>query len=215
MKDTKEKKSMNLANKLTITRIILVPLFMIFMFCDNIYTRIFALLIFVGASLTDLYDGRIARYYNCVSNFGKFMDPLADKLLVSAAFISFVQLKELQIPAWMVVFIISREFIITGLRTLAASEGKILSATQSGKFKTTSQMITIIFILLILIINVYISKSWDIEGILTSKIVMGKYYLILFLKKVPFWLMFFTTCLTVFSGISYIVKNKELFKDIK
>ncbi|MCK4533781.1 CDP-diacylglycerol--glycerol-3-phosphate 3-phosphatidyltransferase, partial [bacterium] len=131
---------MNLANKLTLTRIVLVPLFMIYMFYDNVYTRVTALVVFIVAALTDLFDGRIARRYNCVSNFGKFMDPLADKLLVSAAFISFVGMEELQIPAWMVVCVISREFSITGLRTLAASQGKIVSASKSGKFKTTFQI---------------------------------------------------------------------------
>ncbi|MCK5533522.1 CDP-diacylglycerol--glycerol-3-phosphate 3-phosphatidyltransferase [bacterium] len=204
---------MNLANKLTIIRIILLPLFMLFMFYDNMYTRIFSLFVFIVAALTDLYDGRIARRYNCVSNFGKFMDPLADKLLVSAAFISFVGLEELRIPAWMVVFIISREFSITGLRTIAVSQGKIISASISGKFKTTSQIITIIVILLILIVNAWINRVGNIENVLFNSGGLSKYYLDLFLKKIPYWLMFITAGITVFSGLVYIARNKDIFKN--
>jgi len=100
-----------------------------FIFIEHPVTRLLALLIFIAASLTDLYDGWLARRNNSITDLGKFMDPLADKLLVSAAFISFVELRELSIPAWMVIIIISREFIITGLRTLAASKGKVLAAT--------------------------------------------------------------------------------------
>ncbi len=206
-------KVMNLANKLTLTRIILVPLFMMYMFYDNLYTRVIALVVFIVAALTDLFDGRIARYYNCVSNFGKFMDPLADKLLVSAAFISFVGLEELQIPAWMVVCVIIREFSITGLRTLAAAQGKIISASKSGKFKTTFQITTIIIVLLILIVNAWINKLGSTEVFLFNYGSLSKYYLELYLEKIPYYLMFFTTCITVFSGVIYVVKNKEIFKN--
>ena len=122
---------MNLANKLTMVRIIAIPFFLLFMFIGNIYTRVAALLIFILAALTDMYDGIIARHREEVTNFGKFIDPLADKLIVSAAFISFVQLRELAIPAWMVILVISREFIITGLRSVAASRGTIISASLS------------------------------------------------------------------------------------
>ncbi len=206
-------KMMNLANKLTLTRIVLVPLFMMYMFYDNFYTRVIALVVFIVAALTDLFDGRIARRYNCVSNFGKFMDPLADKLLVSAAFISFVEMKELQIPAWMVVCVISREFSITGLRTLAAAQGKIISASKSGKFKTTFQITTIIVVLLILIMNAWITELGSTEVFLFHSGSLSKYYLRLCLKEIPYYLMFITTCITIFSGIVYVVKNKEIFKN--
>src|SRR4051812_14424298 len=119
---------MNLPNKLTVLRLLLVPVFMIFTIIDNVWTRIFALLIFIVASLTDLYDGYFARKYGEITTFGKFMDPLADKFLISAAFICFVSMRELRVPAWMVVLIIGREFLITGLRTLAASKGVIIAA---------------------------------------------------------------------------------------
>ncbi len=206
-------KKMNIANKLTLTRIVLVPLFMLYMFYDNVYTRVTALVVFIVAALTDLFDGRIARRYNCVSNFGKFMDPLADKLLVSAAFISFVGLEELQIPAWMVVCVVSREFSITGLRTLAASQGKIISASKSGKFKTTFQIATIIVVLLILIVNAWINKLGSTGVFLFDSGSLSKYYLELCLEKIPYYLMFITTSITVFSGFIYVVKNKEIFKN--
>jgi len=205
----------NLANKLTMVRIIAIPFFLLFMFIGNIYTRVAALLIFILAALTDMYDGIIARHREEVTNFGKFIDPLADKLIVSAAFISFVQLRELAIPAWMVILVISREFIITGLRSVAASRGTIISASLSGKFKTTSQMVVIITILLILIVNAVLKNYWhttplELQAFLGWKRVLG--YI---LDRAPYWLMFVVTILTVISGFNYIFKNKQLlFEEI-
>ncbi|MBA7511084.1 CDP-diacylglycerol--glycerol-3-phosphate 3-phosphatidyltransferase [subsurface metagenome] len=206
---------MNLANKLTMVRIIAIPFFLLFMFIGNIYTRVAALLIFILAALTDMYDGIIARHREEVTNFGKFIDPLADKLIVSAAFISFVQLRELAIPAWMVILVISREFIITGLRSVAASRGTIISASLSGKFKTTSQMVVIITILLILIVNAVLKNYWhttplELQAFLGWKRVLG--YI---LDRAPYWLMLVVTILTVISGFNYIFKNKQLlFEEI-
>jgi len=205
----------NLANKLTMGRIIAIPFFLLFMFIGNIYTRVAALLIFILAALTDIYDGIIARHREEVTNFGKFIDPLADKLIVSAAFISFVQLRELSIPAWMVILVISREFIITGLRSVAASRGTIISASLSGKFKTTSQMVVIITILIILIVNAVLKNYWhttplELQAFLGWKGVLG--YI---LDRVPYWLMLVVTILTVISGFNYIFKNKQLlFEEI-
>lgn len=206
---------MNLANKLTMVRIIAIPFFLLFMFIGNIYTRVAALLIFILAALTDMYDGIIARHREEVTNFGKFIDPLADKLIVSAAFISFVQLRELAIPAWMVILVISREFIITGLRSVAASRGTIISASLSGKFKTTSQMVVIITLLLILIVNAVLKNYWhttplELQAFLGWKRVLG--YI---LDRAPYWLMLVVTILTVISGFNYIFKNKQLlFEEI-
>ena len=206
---------MNLANKLTMGRIIAIPFFLLFMFIGNIYTRVAALLIFILAALTDIYDGIIARHREEVTNFGKFIDPLADKLIVSAAFISFVQLRELSIPAWMVILVISREFIITGLRSVAASRGTIISASLSGKFKTTSQMVVIITILIILIVNAVLKNYWhttplELQAFLDWKRVLG--YI---LDRAPYWLMLVVTILTVISGFNYIFKNKQLlFEEI-
>ena len=133
---------MNLPNKLTVLRVILIPFFIYFL----MYTpyKYVALAIFIVASLTDLLDGKIARKYNLVTNFGKFMDPLADKLLVCAALICFVE-KSL-LPSWMVIIIISREFIISGFRLVAVEQGVVIAANYWGKVKTTCQMIMIILL---------------------------------------------------------------------
>ena len=135
---------MNLPNKLTILRVCMIPFFVVFILTDlgGEFGKWIALAIFIIASLTDLLDGKIARKYNLVTNFGKFMDPLADKLLVCAALVCLVELE--QLPAWMVIVIVSREFIISGFRLVAAEQGIVIAASYWGKFKTTFQMIAII-----------------------------------------------------------------------
>lgn len=137
---------MNLANKITIFRVILVPLFMIVLYSNSKYSTYFAAIIFTFASLTDTLDGYIARSRKLITNFGKFADPLADKILVSAALISLVDLG--RIPGWVVVIIIAREFTITGFRTIAASQGITIAASSLGKIKTITQLIAIIAILI-------------------------------------------------------------------
>ena len=142
---------MNLPNKLTVLRVIMIPFFVFFLLLEggaNSTWRYVAAAIFIVASLTDLLDGKIARKYNLVTNFGKFMDPLADKLLVCSALICLIQLG--QLPAWMVIIIISREFIISGFRLVASDNGWVMAASYWGKFKTTFQMIAVI----LLIINI-------------------------------------------------------------
>ena len=139
---------MNLPNKLTVLRVILIPFFVAAVLFDEGDSQMFRYLaasIFIVASLTDLLDGKIARKYNLVTNFGKFMDPLADKLLVSAALVCLVELE--QLPAWMVIVIVSREFIISGFRLVAAEQGIVIAASYWGKFKTTFQMIAIILMI--------------------------------------------------------------------
>ena len=140
---------MNLPNKLTTLRVIMIPFFVFFLLWqngENHTFRMIALALFIIASLTDLLDGKIARKYNLVTNFGKFMDPLADKLLVCSALIAFVELGYL--PAWIVIIIISREFIISGFRLIAADKGVVIAANYWGKFKTTFQMIMTILLIL-------------------------------------------------------------------
>ncbi len=135
---------MNLPNKLTVLRVILIPFFVIFMLgADYIggFSRYIALLIFIAASLTDMLDGKIARKYGLVTNFGKFMDPLADKLLVCTALICFVDLH--RIPTWIVLIIIGREFVISGFRLVAAEGGQVIAAGIWGKLKTAVTMVTI------------------------------------------------------------------------
>lgn len=140
---------MNLPNKLTVLRVIMIPFFVFFLLYqggENTTFRMISLVLFIVASLTDLLDGKIARKYNLVTNFGKFMDPLADKLLVCSALICLIELK--QLPAWMVIIIISREFIISGFRLVASDNGVVIAASYWGKFKTTFQMVAVVLLIL-------------------------------------------------------------------
>jgi CDP-diacylglycerol--glycerol-3-phosphate 3-phosphatidyltransferase len=139
-----KKAGMNLPNKLTILRTILIPFFLVALLCDKNYGGFipygnWIALVFAIASLTDMLDGKIARKYNLVTNFGKFMDPLADKLLVSSAMIAFIELD--RIPCWIVIIIIAREFIISGFRLVAADNGVVIAAGIWGKIKTAEQMV--------------------------------------------------------------------------
>lgn len=177
---------MNLPNKLTMFRVILIPFFVVFMLVDiTTVDKWIALAIFIIASLTDLLDGKIARKYNLVTNFGKFMDPLADKLLVCSALICLVALDK--IPAWIVIIIIAREFIISGFRLIASDNGVVIAASYWGKFKTTFQMVMICLMIA------------DIPALnLLTAIVM--------------WA---ALILTVVSLVDYLVKNKDVMKDTK
>ena len=176
---------MNLPNKLTTFRVILIPFFVFFLLAPYFegYGNYIALVIFIVASLTDFLDGKIARKYNLVTNFGKFMDPLADKLLVCSALICLIALD--RIPAWIVIVIISREFIISGFRLIAADNGVVIAASYWGKFKTAFQMITII--MLVLNLNVP------------------------FMNIINTVLIYISLGLTVISLIDYIAKNYKVF----
>jgi len=196
---------MNLANKLTVTRICLVPLFIVFIELQTFWSILLAAAVFSAASITDLLDGKIARRSNTITSLGVFLDPLADKLLISAAFICFVNIPVLGIPAWVVVAIVSREFLIGGLRTIAATKSVIIPADKAGKFKTIFQIIAILVILLVLVINTYYWEFCDFEG----------YHcvLALILDKTPFWVALITAILTIYSGVCYIWKHKDLLKE--
>mgnify|MGYP002672935253 CR=1 FL=1 len=178
---------MNLPNKLTILRTIMIPVFLIVLYIPGLGMKgdIIAAAIFIIASLTDLLDGKIARKYNLVTNFGKFMDPLADKLLVCSALIALIDLD--RIPAWIVIIIIAREFIISGFRLIAADNGVVIAASYWGKFKTTFQMIMII----LLILNI----NYPFSSIVNTVV------------------MYIALALTVISLIDYIVKNYKVFID--
>jgi len=192
---------MNIANKLTMLRLILAFVFMAFLFLPGLGFKIIAFLIFSIASLTDLFDGWLARKRNEVTDLGKLLDPIADKVLVLAAFISFVEMN--LIWAWMVVIIIIRELLITGLRILAMTKGKVLEAGISGKHKTVSQMFTIFFVLLVLILREIGAKQnfWtaNIENIANGGIIV---------------LMFITVALTVSSGFSYLWLNRKIIRSL-
>ena len=175
---------MNLPNKLTVLRVCMIPFFVGMLLLnggENQTYRYIAAAIFIVASLTDMLDGKIARKYNLVTNFGKFMDPLADKLLVCSALICLVDLK--QLPAWMVIVIISREFIISGFRLVASDNGVVIAASYWGKFKTTFQMLMIIVLLL------------NFGGVF---VLIG---------QILTWI---ALILTVVSLVDYIVKNKDV-----
>lgn len=188
---------MNLPNKLTVFRMILIVPFVILLLGghagwgwfdaafggNEAYTDYIALVIFVIASLTDMLDGKIARKYNLVTNFGKFMDPLADKLLVCSAMICLIDMD--RIPAWIVIVIISREFIISGFRLVASDNHVVIAASYWGKFKTTFQMIMVI----LMIANI---QALNI------------------LTQIVMWI---ALALTIISLIDYIVKNKNVLFD--
>lgn len=180
---------MNLPNKLTIFRVILIPFFVFFLLYPGFegYGNYIAVVIFVVASLTDLADGKIARKYNLVTNFGKFMDPLADKLLVCAAMICLIETG--QLASWIVIVIISREFIISGFRLVASDNGIVIAASYWGKFKTTFQMLMIIVLTLDIDHEVF-----DVLGVILTYIAL---------------------ILTVISLIDYVVKNKDVLKEQK
>ena len=175
---------MNLPNKLTILRVIMIPFFVFFLLSGvgGSASKWIALVIFAAASITDTLDGYIARRDNLITDFGKFMDPLADKLLVGAAMICLIPMDKL--PAWIVIVIISREFIISGFRLVASDSGIVIAASYWGKFKTVSQMFMIIFLIL------------DLPGHTAVMIETVLIYLALIL--------------TVVSLIDYIAKNKEV-----
>jgi len=202
---------MNLANKLTVMRIAIVPFLILFMYLDNFWTRIIALLLFSIAAVTDVYDGMVARQQKSVTTLGIFLDPLADKLLISAALITFVGLNELHVPAWMVILIISREFIITGLRSMAASKNIVIPAMKSGKFKTTSQVVAIMTIMIVLILN---SALWHYKGVRATDILnYASWWHTLgwCLVKLPYWMTLLTTVFTILSGASYLNEHKKIF----
>lgn len=190
---------MNLANKLTMIRIFLVPIFLIFIAVKGIpYGSVIATLIFIIASLTDQLDGYIARSRNQITNFGKFMDPLADKLLVTAALISLVELH--LIPAWAAVVIIAREFAVSGLRTLAASEGTVIAASWWGKVKTVTQIAAI----LLLLLKVNISSSEYLTNLVVSNNILNGFF-----NYVPNGVLIVAVIITIISGIEYFIKNKN------
>lgn len=192
---------MNLANKLTILRIILVPLFLMFITIKGIpYGKLIAIIIFVIASITDTLDGYIARSRNQVTRFGKFMDPLADKLLVTAALISLVEYHI--IPAWAAMIIIAREFAVTGLRAVAAAEGIVIAASAWGKAKTVTQIIAIIMALINLNYN-HVSL-----GIIKRYIT----YPHKFLNITTTVAMAMAITITIISGLDYFSKNKDVMR---
>jgi CDP-diacylglycerol--glycerol-3-phosphate 3-phosphatidyltransferase len=193
---------MNTPNKLTIARIILSPVFMVFFMMENVYCRALSLVIFTVASLTDLWDGYLARKYNIITGFGKFMDPLADKILTSTAFISFAALG--YVKPWMIMLIIIREFFITGLRSLAAYRGLVISPSFTAKLKTVLQMATIVVILL------YI----NLKTIMPAMGYEGDFFEQELVIQIFDWMVLVTMIVTVLTGIDYLIKNGRILKGV-
>lgn len=205
---------MNFANKLTVTRILLVPVFIVLVEMSGFWLSICALLVFSIASITDFFDGRYARKHNLVTSFGIFLDPLADKLLISSAFICMLDIEYLKIPAWMVIIIISREFVITGFRTIAMSKNVIIPADKSGKFKTVFQIISILAVILIIIIKEGFLKFYNVNFDMLALFDSGSYKtLALLLDNIPYWTVLMAAVLTIYSGANYIWKYRDLLKD--
>lgn len=188
---------MNIANKLTVARIVLTFVFMFFLFVHGLWAKVIALAIFIFAALSDYLDGRIAQKKNMVTDFGKLMDPIADKVLVLAAFAVFVQMQ--LIEAWMFVLIIFREILITSLRLFALNKGKVLSAGKAGKHKTVSQMAVIFLILGFIVLKETMltfftwSPGWE-----------------KFFRNGIYALMIVTVGLTLYSGLSYLWENRKI-----
>lgn len=200
---------MNLPNKITISRIFLVLIFLLILLLPIPYRNFIALFVFIVAASTDGIDGHVARSRNQVTNFGKFLDPLADKLLVSTALIALVG--EAKIPSWMVIVIIAREFIITGIRLLASNEGRVIAASMWGKAKTVTQIIAIS----LLLIDNYKLSATDI--FMTEKL---KTLFLNFLESpinntvgiFATIMIIVATLITIYSGYDYIAKNKDILK---
>ena len=167
------------ANKITMVRVALIPVFLVLCYLDH---RIAATVVFIIASLSDLLDGYIARHYNQVSNFGKFMDPLADKMLVLSAMCFLVE--KGQMPGWVVAVILFREFAVSGLRLIAAERQHVIAAAWSGKVKTTCTMVGLCFVL--------VFTQYDWLNMFVSAVIL---------------------ITTVYSGVEYFWKNKDVFKD--
>lgn len=194
---------MNLPNKLTVSRVLLSFAFIGFLFGHGITYKVLALVTFVVATLTDMLDGYLAKRNNEVTDFGRLMDPIADKVLVLSAFVSFVEMRI--IPAWMVVIIIFREVAITGLRLFALSQGKVIPADGGGKHKTVWQMTAIIVTLIFLIFKEGGEKTFGFWTGATEHVFKG----------VIFGVMLVAVAFTLASGVAYLVKNRGVYVNEK
>ena len=185
---------MNTPNKLTVLRIIMTPFFLATLMLDFPHHHLVALVLFAAASITDLIDGKIARKYNLITDFGKFLDPLADKMLTTAAFLAFIQMGIGHGITWITFIILIREFLITSLRLISAGKGKVVAANIWGKLKTVAQMSSIIFI----IASRYF--MWLFPNVPYAPTV------IMIVTDVILWAC---AVLTVVSGMTYVVQNKQ------
>lgn len=194
---------MTLPDKLTVSRIFLTFVFMFFLFCNGVLAKSLALITFLIASFTDYLDGLIARETKISTDFGKLMDPIADKILILAAFVAFVDMG--LVPAWMVVIIMLREIAITGLRLFSLSQGKVIAADIAGKQKMVSQVASIIAILFFVVFREAGIKVFDFWTAGTEIVY----------KNTIFVMMLITTAFTIISGVSYLIRNRSLYFNTK
>jgi CDP-diacylglycerol--glycerol-3-phosphate 3-phosphatidyltransferase len=205
---------MNLANKLTLSRIIIIPIFVALILADNwapagwpvAVARWIALALFIAATITDYYDGVIARREGTVSNFGQLMDPLADKLIAMSAFVALVEVRlpsgQPVFPAWAVILILAREFLVTGLRSLATMQGRVIAADRWGKHKTGWQLGGIIGILAAMSLRDTLSLA-GVDMALPDRVLPYLYFAVLMI----------IVCLTVMSGYVYLMNNRDLLRE--
>jgi CDP-diacylglycerol---glycerol-3-phosphate 3-phosphatidyltransferase len=210
---TKSPSRWNSANLVTMSRIAVTPLFLILIFRDELWAKWTAGLLFAWGAISDYLDGYLARKYNLKTDFGALLDPFADKILIVSVFVSFVALD--LVPAWMVVIIVAREFLITGLRQMAQNQNVIIAASRTGKHKTVSQIIAISFILAIVCAqgtveayqgkwDLFVARMGDMGEWLDNVVWYG-----------PYWLMFYATVMSIISGVDYVVRNRHIWNGAK
>ncbi|MDD3693615.1 MAG: CDP-diacylglycerol--glycerol-3-phosphate 3-phosphatidyltransferase [Oscillospiraceae bacterium] len=196
---------MNIPNRLTLFRVVLSPVFLLVLLIDFRFHYLTAALVFSIAALTDMFDGKIARNHGLITNFGKFLDPLADKMLTTAAFIGFLAIGQLDV--WAVMLILTREFMVTSVRLVAAKDGVVVAASLAGKTKTVAQFVSIIFMLAALEFGTWqttiLSKFGLSQSVYTIPVNIGRVFI---------WI---SVVLTLVSGFQYIWELRHYFKDSK
>jgi len=195
--------AINLPNKLTLSRVVMVPVFVLALSITHWATYVIACVVFTIATITDYYDGKIARERNLITNFGKLFDPVADKVLLAAAFVMLMNLPQLDVPGWTVVAILAREFLVTGARTIAASEGSVIAASVMGKVKTTLQMIYI-FLFLFLATGAFAVQTWASESATSTYLE--------YLALASYVGSIFIAAFTVYTGIHFVRENWKSLK---
>lgn len=188
---------MNLPNRLTVARLIMVPAFVALMTIDHFYAYAMAYVVFLTASITDYLDGKIARERNLITNFGKLMDPLADKVLVAAAFVMLIGVPALSIPPWTIVAILAREFLVTGARSMAAAQGTVIAANIWGKTKAVIQMVYI---------NIFLFLTATVLAVQQYSPDQSDFYSGL-VRTASTWTIVFVALFTVYSGIQFARSN--------
>lgn len=193
---------MNTPNKLTVLRIVLAPLFLLLMMLDFPFHFFLAVIVFVIAALTDLFDGKIARSQGLITNFGKFLDPLADKMLTTAAFLGFLVTGQLDV--WAVMLVLTRDFMVTSVRLIAAKDGVVVAASFAGKAKTVAQFISIIYMVIALEFS-----TWQTTVLSGYALPNAVFNIPLLIGRVLIWI---SVILTVISGIKYVWELRHYFK---